>query len=133
VPDEALKPAVDRRAKRRVSLKELKGALEKAMKIQQRRRKRRHKRLERQEEQEFIDMPEEDISERLDQLMERLTAVFENEDDAVSFVEMVDQKNREDKLETFRHLLHLETDEKIRCQQEEFFGDIEIKPGEGMT
>jgi len=132
IPQTTLKPAVDRDPKRRVSLDELKGALEKAVEIQERRKERRHERLEQEDEQEFIDIQEDAINERLDQLVDRLTDIFDKGNDAVSFIEMIDRRDREEKLETFRHILHLETDEKIECEQEEFFGDIEIRPGKQL-
>jgi len=128
IPDEPVKPKVRKKARRRVDLEELKEALGKALNIQKRRRKRRETRAETQET--FIDLNEKDITAKLDQLMDRLEGFFDDIGENVPFEKILERRDKEEKLEKFTHILHLETDEKIVCQQEEFFGDIKISPKE---
>ncbi|MDY6777810.1 MAG: segregation/condensation protein A [Candidatus Nanohaloarchaea archaeon] len=125
IPEQTLEPPVQNHPKRRVGLDELKDALEQAMDIKQRRAKRQ---LERRED-EFIDIEEDDISDKLDQLMDRLEGFFQDQG-GVSFEDVLERRDREERIEKFIHLLHLETDEKIQCKQEEFFGDLTIHPAE---
>ncbi len=126
VPEDNVKPRVKKRPVRRVSVDELKEALGKALEIQKKRRKRREERLENQDE--FIDLNSKDISEKLDKLMERLENFFNSEGENISFERILERQDKEEKLEKFNHILHLETDEKIMCKQEDFFGEIRISP-----
>ncbi len=128
VPDRTLEPPVKNNPRRRVSLDELKDALEKAVNIQEQRRERQ---LEREDE-EFLEIEEKDITDKLEMLMDRLTGMFSSSD-KIPFEQILEQKNREEKIEKFTHILHLETDDKIRCKQDEFFGDIEIYPADDLN
>ncbi len=126
VPEENVRPKIKKRPVRRVSVDELKEALDKALEIQKKRKKRREERFKNQEE--FIDLDSRDISDKLDELMNRLEDFFEAEGETIHFEKILEERNKEEKLEKFSHILHLETDEKIMCKQEEFFGDIKISP-----
>jgi chromatin segregation and condensation protein Rec8/ScpA/Scc1 (kleisin family) len=44
-----------------------------------------------------------------------------------SFKEILSEDTKEEKITKFIHLLHLESENKIRCTQREFLGDIEIE------
>ncbi|MDY6788959.1 MAG: segregation/condensation protein A [Candidatus Nanohaloarchaea archaeon] len=127
VPSSTVEPPVKRSKKpRKVTLDELKDALEKAIDIQQSRKDRQEERLV---EQDFIDLEEKNIEDKLDELMDRLESYFDEETE-VAFHEILEQKDREEKIEKFIHVLHLETDGKIRCKQDQFFGKIQILPEE---
>jgi chromatin segregation and condensation protein Rec8/ScpA/Scc1 (kleisin family) len=128
IPEQPLEPPVKKTTERRVSLDELKDALSKALNIQQKREMRRQQRQE--EEEELIEIEENDIRDKLDSLMDRLTDFFSKGSDSVAFERVLDRQDREEKIDKFIQVLHLETDEKVRCEQEEFFGEIEIYPEE---
>lgn len=128
IPDETIEPPVQNRAERRVSLDELKDALDNALDIHEKRQTRRTER--RDEPQDYIDIDETDITHKLNSLMDRLQSFFSRSDAAVRFSNLLQDDDTEERLETFIHVLHLETEEKVRCQQEEFLGDIEIYPEE---
>ena len=125
VPEEDVRPKVKKKPARRVSLKELKNALNKALDIQEKRKKRRERRL--LEKDDFIDLDEKDIAQKLDRLMERLESYFEVEG-TIPFQKILEKEDKLEKLEKFSHLLHLETDEKVACEQEEFLGELKISP-----
>jgi chromatin segregation and condensation protein Rec8/ScpA/Scc1 (kleisin family) len=128
IPEKTIEPPVKNRPQRRVSLDELKDALDRAMDIQERRQERQE--VRREEEQDFLDIEAKDIQEKLDGLMDRLQTFFSGSSDGVRFEEVLERRDREERIDTFIQILHLETDDEIRCKQEEFFGDIEIYPGE---
>jgi len=128
IPETTIEPPVKNRPKRRVSLDELKDALDRAMDIQEKRQHRQETR--RDEPQDFLDIEAKDIQEKLDGLMDRLQSFFSGSGSGVRFSEVLERNDREERIDTFIHLLHLETDDEIRCEQEKFFGDIEIYPGE---
>lgn len=128
IPDETVEPPVQNKGKRRVSLDELKDALDNALDIHEKRQTRRTQR--REEPQDFIDIDETDITSKLDNLMDRLTSFFSRNKGAVRFKNLLQDDGTDERLETFIHVLHLETEEKVRCQQEVFLGDIEIYPEE---
>lgn len=128
IPDETVSPPVQNRAERRVSLDELKDALDNALDIHEKRQTRQTER--RDDPDDYIDIDETDITHKLNSLMDRLQSFFTRSTGAVRFRNLLEQDNTEERLETFIHILHLETEEKVRCQQEEFLGDIEIYPEE---
>ncbi|MDY6771703.1 MAG: segregation/condensation protein A, partial [Candidatus Nanohaloarchaea archaeon] len=63
IPEQTIEPPVKNRPKRRVGLDELKDALSKAVNIQERRKERRTQR--REEEEDFLDIEQKDITEKL--------------------------------------------------------------------
>lgn len=127
VPETTLEPPVKQMPERRVSLDELKDALESAVSTHKRRKQRRRQRRQ-QEDESFIEIKENNIQDKLDSLMDRLTDFFSRGSDRLTFDTVLEQDTDDERIEKFVHLLHLETEEKIRCRQEEFFGEIEILP-----
>lgn len=127
-PPRAVPIPVKRVAERPVSRTELVDALEKAVEI-------KGKRSERQEERSEIDygleVREKDIQDRLTSLFSTLKGMLGKASDKVRFSQLVDDQEREEKLHRFIEVLHLESEEKIRCNQPEFFADIEILLQEG--
>lgn len=112
--------------RRRMQIDELKGALTDAVEVKQRREERRERRQEM--DQEF-EMDEEDITQKLDNLLgsikDRITSKSREK---VNFDELVGRNGQQEKIEKFKHMLHLENDKKIRLIQEEFLGDLHVKP-----
>lgn len=127
IPDETLEPPVNQIPRRRVSIDELKDALDSAVSTHKRRKQRRQQRRE-QESEEFIEIQENNIQDKLDSLMDRLTSFFSREEDQLTFDSLLERDDSDERIEKFVHLLHLETEDRVRCRQEEFFGEIEIVP-----
>lgn len=121
-----LEMPVKNRPQRRMSLDELKEALEDALQVQQEREQRRERRMEMDQ---AFEVEETDITDKLDSLMDRITS-FGSKEDKVHFDRLLEQKEREEQIEKFKHVLHLENDEKVQLIQEEFLGDLHVKPEE---
>jgi len=123
-----LQVPVKQKPRRRMQLGELKDALEDAVEVKERRDERRERRAEM--DQEF-QMDEEDLTQKLDRLLgsikDRITT---DSGESVNFDELIEQKDREEKIEKFKHMLHLENDEKVDLIQEEFLGDLHVQPNE---
>ncbi|MDY6776566.1 MAG: segregation/condensation protein A [Candidatus Nanohaloarchaea archaeon] len=125
IPEAVPKPPVKKKGKRKVTLDELKDALDRAMDIQERRSRRQE---ERREEEDFgVEVEEEDITDRLESMYSSLKSYIGGGDDAVTFSNLVEQEERREKIEKFVNLMHLETEERVQCYQEEWLGEIEIE------
>jgi chromatin segregation and condensation protein Rec8/ScpA/Scc1 (kleisin family) len=121
-----LEVPVKAKPKRRMQLDELKDALEDAVEVKQRREERQERRAEM--DQEF-EMDEEDITQKLNNLLGSIkNRITTDSQEKVDFDELLEQNDREEKIEKFKHMLHLENDEKVRLIQEEFLGDLHVKP-----
>lgn len=125
IPEAVPTPPVKRRSVRKVTLDELKGALEKALEVKERREQRQEER--REQEAYGVEVEEEDISDRLNSLYSRLKSFLGKGRNAVAFSDIVDDAERQEALNKFVHIMHLETDERVRCMQEEWLGEIEIE------
>lgn len=126
IPEAVPKPPVKKKAKRKVTLDELKDALEKAVEIGDKREERQEER--KKAEDYGIEVEEDDITNKLNQLYSGLRDhIGGNDDDAVTFSELVEEQKKEEKLNKFVHIMHLETDQKIQCIQNEWLGDIQIE------
>jgi chromatin segregation and condensation protein Rec8/ScpA/Scc1 (kleisin family) len=123
-----LQVPVKPKPRRRMQLNELKDALEDAVEVKQRRDERQERRQEM--DQEF-EMDEEDITEKLKNLLGSIkTRITSNSGEKVDFNELLERKDSEEKIEKFKYMLHLENDEKVKLIQKEFLGDLHIKPEE---
>lgn len=122
-----LEMPVKPKPKRRMSLNELKDALDDAMEVKERRE-------ERQEMREEIDhqmeIDEKSLDEKINSLFSRLTNLIGSSSDKVKFNQLVENTESEEQLEKFLHVLHLEDDQKVKCIQEDFFDDLHVKPTE---
>ncbi|MFB6181120.1 MAG: segregation/condensation protein A [Candidatus Nanohalobium sp.] len=119
---------VKQKPERRMRLDELKNALRDAVEVNKRREQRQEQRMEM--DQRF-EMDEEDINDKLDRLLGSIKNIVSTETkEKVNFDEILEQKDKEEKIEKFKHILHLENDEKVELIQEEFMGELEIKPEE---
>ena len=122
IPPLMLKTPQER--KRQVTLKELMGALEKALDIDYKREiKKRNYAVIRP-----VELPKNivNITEIIKNLYSRIVSMFKKNEE-VTFSKLIPSTKKEDKLFTFLPLIYLETDGKINLEQEIPFGEIKIK------
>jgi len=119
---------VKQKPKRRMRLDELKDSLQDAVEVKQRRDERQERRA--QMDQEF-QMDQEDLTQKLDKLLNSIKDKITTEsEEAINFDKLIEQKDREEKIEKFKHMLHLENDQKIDLIQEEFLGELQVQPNQ---
>jgi chromatin segregation and condensation protein Rec8/ScpA/Scc1 (kleisin family) len=119
-----LEMPVKPRPKRRMELDELKDALEDAIEVKERRQERQE---QRQELDQQFEMQEETLNDKINSLFSRVKNLVSSED-KVHFSKLLEEKSNEERIEKFMHVLHLENDKKVQCIQEEFLGDLHVKP-----
>lgn len=107
--------------KRKVSVQDLIIALEKALEVKNRRFNKIHS--------VDIRMPEKrlDISAAIGSLYEKIRNFFSGAKGLLTFSQLLPSQNKMDKVYTFIPLLHLCNDRKIVLDQENNFGEINIK------
>ncbi|MFB6145411.1 MAG: segregation/condensation protein A [Candidatus Nanohaloarchaea archaeon] len=116
------------RPKRRMTLNELKDALDDAMEVKERREERQE--LREDMDQRF-EVDEKSLNEKINSLFSKLTnLVTSRSSEGVSFNQLIDNNESEEKIEKFLHVLQLENEERVRCIQEEWLGDLRVKPNE---
>lgn len=106
-----------RKPRRAVSLDELVRALNKAMKI----RNRREATLLFQ-----VQLHGEDITEKIEELFKKICSLLEKYE-LLRFSEFTKEANKGEKLKTFILLLHLSNQERVHCSQQEMFGEIFVR------
>ncbi len=114
---------IKRIPKRQVTLDELIHSLKKALAVKEKKWER--KKIWERNLQSVIS--EEDISERINKVMieiEKLMAKLKK--DKIEFSRIVKKWERKHIIEIFIPLLHLEQDQKIRTEQEDYFKEIFI-------
>lgn len=119
---------IKRIPKRQVTLEELIDALRKALAVRERKIERRRiwrARLQAQITEEDITKKINHIMNEIDELMQKLKT------NKLKFSQIVEDWNRDQIIDHFVPLLHLEQDEKIVTEQEEFFKDIFISKRTG--
>lgn len=121
---------VKNKPKRRMRFDELKEALNDALEVQEQREERQEQRIEMDQ---AFEMEEEDLTDKLDSLMDSIVSFVGSDEDKVEFDSLLEQKDREEKIEKFKHVLHLENDEQVRLIQEEFLGDLHVRPEEKVN
>jgi len=120
-----LEPGPIRIVKRKVTLDELLGALQKAVKIEERRETKK-KKLGRRIGRE-IDLTEEDIEKRINTLMFEIDSfLVQLGSDKVEFSKLVKIWDRDQIVGTFLPILYLATRGKVSTEQEDFFKEIYI-------
>lgn len=124
-----LEMPVKPRPRRRMDINELKDALRDAMEVQERREERQERRNEIDEQ---FEMQEETLEDRISSLFSRLKGLVSTKE-KVEFSRLLEENTNEEKIEKFMHVLHLENDEKVRCIQDEFLGDLHVKPEEAAN
>jgi len=110
--------------KRKVSMNDLMGALQRALEVDQR---RTMKRLREEEHLSKVKIPERkiDISSLIKNLYDKILDFF-NKKSTLTFSELVASERKEDKIMTFIPMLHLVNKGKIDIDQKEHFGEIDI-------
>jgi len=109
--------------KKRVSVNDLINALQKALKVSN--RKEIKKQLERNFKPPEVPEKKIDITELIKDIYEKIMNFFKKKE-SVTFSKLVVSGKREDKILTLIPLLHLDNQEKINLYQEQHFGEIEI-------
>lgn len=116
-------PRTPQPRKRKVSVYDLVNALEKALEVKKRRIIKSIPTLE-------VEAPKKtrDVSLVIKQVYNRILDFFlTNSGKKMTFSNLVPSQDKEDKILTFIPLLHLSNSRKIDIEQEEHFGDIDIK------
>ena len=130
-PDLAVGPELEmpvkNKPRRRVRLDELKASLKDAMEVKEERERREQERMEM--DQQF-EVEEEDLQTKLNSLYGRIKNFVSSPAENVDFSQIIDENDSQEKIEKFKHVLNLENDEKVDLIQEEFLGDLRIKPKE---
>lgn len=114
-------PRLPQPRKRKISIHDLMGALEKALEVKQRR-------LFRNSPYFNIDIPKKTQSANLtiQKLYLKIQNFFHTENKKLTFADLVPSENKMDKIYTLIPLLHLSNKSKIDLQQEKAFGEIMI-------
>lgn len=115
-------PRIPQPRKRKVSIYDLVGALEKALEVKQRRVEHSIPPLD-------VEIPKKnrDITQVIREVYGRIKSFFfKNQQKKLMFSHLVPSDKKEDKMYTFIPLLHLDHQRKIDLEQEEPFSDISI-------
>lgn len=114
-----------RMPKRQVTMDELVFALKKALNVREKKVERKHRirtRLKRELK------AEEDITKRIEKVMANIEDRIKDVDkDKLSFKDLVGEWKRDQVVDSFIPILHLEKSNKISTEQLEFFKDILIR------
>lgn len=108
--------------KRQVTLDELVTALRKALAVKERKTERV---IVARGQLEDIGKAEEDLTKKIEEMMKEIQDML-SKMDKVEFSKIVKTWKRDKIVEKFIPLLHLESDEKISCEQVDFFKEIMI-------
>jgi len=127
-PEEFALPLL-RRPTRRVTLLDLRKALASAMAVSERRRERTRPfeadLIDDHDPFEQFELGGADFADRLQTLLSRIKQFLARRT-MVSFFRLLERGDREERVERFLEVLHLASQGRIDCRQEEFLGDIEI-------
>ncbi|NMI89074.1 hypothetical protein GLU26_01030 [Nanohaloarchaea archaeon] len=122
-----LEMPVKQKPKRRMKMSELKKSLREAMEVKEKRQQRQE---QRQEMDQQFEVEEEDLQSKLNSLHNRIRDFVSSPSENVDFSRLVSSKDSEEKIEKFKHVLNLENDQKVDIIQEDFLGNLQIKPKE---
>jgi chromatin segregation and condensation protein Rec8/ScpA/Scc1 (kleisin family) len=124
----SLKPPIERHVKRKVTLEELVDALNKAMRVEEKKEKVKRI-LGRRLRNEIGE--EEDIEIRINELMSEIDGLlFKLKSEKVEFSKIVEKWERDEIIRNFMPLLYLSSRGKVETEQEEFFKEIFISKKE---
>jgi segregation and condensation protein A len=117
----SLIPRTPQPRKRKVSIYDLVGALQKALDVKKRRVLHSIPSLD-------IELPEKkiNISGMIGGVYNTIISYFSKNQDKLTFSKLIPSESKQDKVYTFIPLLHLTNQRKVDIHQEEHFGDIEI-------
>jgi len=122
---------VKQKPKRRIHINELKDSLRDALEVKERREERQEMR---QEMDQQFEMDEETLEDKLNNLLGSIKNLISRETkEKVEFDNLVENNDNQEKIEKFKHILHLENDEKVQLIQKEFLGELKVKPEEVET
>jgi segregation and condensation protein A len=126
VPGETRKmifPRTPQPRKRKVSIYDLVEALQKAMKVRNRRLTRKLP-----DAKQKINIPDTvDITEVIVKVYTQIKDYFSGTSDKLTFSKLLPAEDRQSKVFTFIPLLHLENERRINLSQQRDFGEIEIE------
>jgi len=120
-------PRTPQPRKRKVSIYDLVGALQKALEVKKRR-------VMNSIPPTNIDIPKKtrDITQVIREVYGKIKSfIFKNSDNKVTFSQLLPSESKEDKIYTFVPLLHLSNQRKVDLHQEEHFGEINIMLNKG--
>ncbi len=127
----SLNMPVKQKPKRRIHINELKDSLRDALEVKERRVERQERR---QEIDQQFEMDEETLEDKLNSLLGNIKNLLSRDTkEKIDFNNLVDNNDNQEKIEKFKHILHLENDEKVELIQEEFLGELKVKPEEVKT
>ena len=115
-------PRTPQPRKRKVSIFDLVGALEKALEVKRRRVLNSIPPMD-------VKIPKKtrDITQIIREVYGKIKSFFyKNQQNRLTFSQLVPSNKKEDKIYTFIPLLHLTTQRKVNLNQKEHFGEIEI-------
>lgn len=118
----ALVPRTPQPRKRKISVYDLVGALEKAIEVQNRR-------VINKSSAPIVEIPQKsmDMSIVIKDVYGKIISFFRKSDNKLTFNQLLPSDSREDKVLTFIPLLHLDNQRKIDLLQEQNFSEIEVK------
>jgi segregation and condensation protein A len=115
-------PRTPQPRKRKVSIYDLVGALQKALEVKKRR-------VMNSIPPTNVAIPKKprDITQVIREVYGRIKSfIFKNDKDKVTFSQLTPSTSKEDRIYTFIPLLHLSNQRKVELHQEEHFGEIDI-------
>lgn len=128
-PGEFALPVV-RKPARQVTLRDLETALAGAFKVSRRRAGRLIERAgfgdDEHDPFSGFEIGGQDFTDRLRGVLERIKNLLSGRR-VLSFFRLLDQGDKEERVQRFFEILHLAADGQIRCSQKEFLGDILIR------
>lgn len=119
-----MKLPIKRKPKRKISLDELKAAFRKAIILG---RDRYNKAIREGSLSIGFDIDIKDITDRITETFDRVKSLLTSGKRKAKFDEILSSDTKDEKITKFVHLLYLESENKIKCSQPEFLGDIEIE------
>jgi len=108
-----------------VTMDELVRALKKAFEVKERRTERKIRR--RAIVQRALPEREEDITERIDKLLNEINHALEELEGSIEFSRLVNKWDRREIVRSFIPLLHLASQGKVNIKQKELFKEIEVE------
>ncbi|MCD6477110.1 MAG: segregation/condensation protein A [Candidatus Aenigmarchaeota archaeon] len=120
-----LEAPVKRIPLRNITLEELIKSLKKAFEVKKRRIKR--KEILKKIAEEGIPKEQEDITKRIDILMNEILNAIKDIEQSIEFSRLVKKWNRKEIVRTLMPLLHLSQKGKIKLKQKKIFKEIEIE------
>ena len=125
IPQPKLTIKTPQSRKRKVSVNDLVFALQQALEVEQRRKIRK---INYETIPDSLKIPDRkiDMGVKIKDLYQKIKS-FLKKQNRITFTELLPSKQKEDVIYTFIPLLHLDSQRKIDMQQEEAFGEIEIK------